>query len=207
MKVSQIQNRIARSLRVLLVPTMVYCLSIINSPIGSSGSSHAAVLSNGTGAPSPYGGYLCADVQGANSSASTGVQIWGCYGGLNQQFSLIPGQSFSTNCGLFTGCFPLGQWLEIFAMGGSMCLDVTGSSTNAGTNVQIYGCNQTGAQAWNYTQFGQLINANSGLCLDAGNQTWGTRLVVNPCVGSTDPSGEINVTTNPPIPSQIWQFK
>jgi hypothetical protein len=166
----------------------------------------AAVLSNGAGAP-PYGGNMCADVRGASAGSGTPVQIWSCYGGLNQQFSFAGNVFFViTCCGPIPTSKPGGPSIQILAMGASLCLDATGSGTSAGTPVQAYSCNGTPAQAWRYSQFGQIININSNLCLD-GAGAEGTQLVTNPCVGAVDSTAAISNVTNPPIPSQVWQLK
>ncbi|MFF9640022.1 ricin-type beta-trefoil lectin domain protein [Kitasatospora aureofaciens] len=46
------------------------------------------------------------------------------------------------------------------------CLDVSGSNTGNGTQVQLYDCNGTGAQQWQHRADGSLLNRQSGRCLD-----------------------------------------
>ncbi len=167
----------------------------------------ATILSNGTDYGAPYGGSLCADVAGGNASSGTHVQVWKCYGGLNQQFSFLGSQVFIGTGGFFQAGFPYAPAVEILAMGGAKCLDAAGSGTSPGTTVGIWDCNRTPAQAWEYTQFGQIINVNSGLCLDATNQSMGTQLVTNFCTGEVNPTAALNNSTNPPVPSQVWQLK
>lgn len=45
------------------------------------------------------------------------------------------------------------------------CLDVQGGGRNNNTVVQLYGCNNTGAQVWTLRSDGTLLNPQSGRCL------------------------------------------
>jgi Ricin-type beta-trefoil lectin domain len=58
------------------------------------------------------------------------------------------------------------------------CMDVTGGGTANGTLVQLYACNDTGAQQWTVGANGSLVNPQSGLCLDdpGFNTSNGTQL-------------------------------
>merc|ERR1719203_717024 len=52
------------------------------------------------------------------------------------------------------------------------CLDVAGSSTNSGANVDLWSCNQGANQRWIYSGL-QIMSASSGKCLDvAGGNTY-----------------------------------
>jgi hypothetical protein len=165
---------IATVARLLAIPGMVLASAVTD----------AAELASGNG---PTGGpYFCADVASGSASAGTSVQVWYCHGGLNQQFSMLPGQTFTYSQNTATP-----NALEIRAMGGAMCLDASG--TTPGTKVEINNCDNAGFEAWIYTDTGQILNANSALCLDATNQQLGTQLVTNGC-------------TSPPSPSQIWRI-
>jgi hypothetical protein len=62
------------------------------------------------------------------------------------------------------------------------CLDVRGAATNAGTVVQLYGCNNTAAQQWEVRGDGTVRNPHSGKCLDAN----GGNLVIQNCGRSWD---------------------
>jgi beta-glucosidase len=97
-----------------------------------------------TGAITGYEG-LCLDVRGANSADSTPVQVYTCNGTNAQQWTV---ESNGT----------------VQALG--KCLDVTAAGTANGTKVQLYTCNGTGAQQWQAQSNGELINSNSGSCLD-----------------------------------------
>jgi len=132
--------------------------------------SDAAKFENGPG-PGP-GPYVCAGVQGSQAAIATPIDLSTCTAGLNQEFVLLGDHTFSNGV--------LG--IEILTMGGAFCVDVVSAGVFPGTLVQIYTCNDTGAQVWNYTVFGQLINVNSGLCLDS--QGSGQQLVLNQCIST-----------------------
>jgi hypothetical protein len=68
-----------------------------------------------------------------------------------------------------------------------MCLDVDGGGTANGTTVDLYTCNGTGAQVWVPQSDGELINPQSGDCLDDTN--WGasgTQLQIWTCGDGTN---------------------
>ena len=63
-----------------------------------------------------------------------------------------------------------------------MCLDVDGAGTANGTTVDLYTCNGTGAQVWEPQSNGELINPNSGKCLDdTGYGGSGTQVQIWTC--------------------------
>jgi hypothetical protein len=101
----------------------------------------------GGGSNGPVTGYqgLCLDVRAANSADGTPVQVYSCNGTNAQQWTV-------------------GANGTVQALG--KCLDVTAAGTANGTPVQLYTCNGTGAQAWQPQSNGELINTNSGKCLD-----------------------------------------
>ncbi|MFK0195131.1 ricin-type beta-trefoil lectin domain protein [Kitasatospora sp. NPDC090308] len=104
----------------------------------------------------------CADVKGAVSTDGTDLDLWGCNGGANQNWT-IPGDG------------------TVRAYG--KCMDVRGGATAAGTSVQLYTCNGTPAQSWTYQSDHTLKNTKSGMCLDVAGatSTSGTRLDIWPC--------------------------
>ena len=107
---------------------------------------------------------LCMDVSGANPADGTPVQVYGCNGTSAQQWTT------ETNGTLRA----LGQ-----------CLDVAGAGTANGTLVQLYACNGTAAQNWQPMPNGELVNPNSGKCLDDnianGDGGPGTQLQIWDC--------------------------
>jgi chitinase len=67
-------------------------------------------------------------------------------------------------------------------------MDVTAAGTANGTQVQLYDCNGSGAQKWQHQSNGELINTNSGRCLDATGPSSanGTRLQIWDCYDSAN---------------------
>jgi hypothetical protein len=66
-------------------------------------------------------------------------------------------------------------------------MDVAAAGTANGTKVQLYDCNGTGAQSWSRSGT-QLVNANSGKCLDATGPSSadGTPLQIWSCTGAAN---------------------
>ena len=68
-----------------------------------------------------------------------------------------------------------------------MCADVNGGTTTNGTVVDLYTCNGTGAQDWVPQPSGDLVNPQSGKCLeDNNNGASGTQLIIYDCNGAAD---------------------
>ena len=68
-----------------------------------------------------------------------------------------------------------------------MCLDVRAAGTADGTAVQVYSCNGTGAQVWVPQSNGELVNPNSGKCLDdTGFGGSGTQVQIWACADSSN---------------------
>ena len=108
-----------------------------------------------TGTVTGYQG-LCLDVRSADAADGTPVQLYGCNATAAQAWTV------ETNG-------------TLHAYG--KCLDVQAGGTANGTPVQLYTCNGTGAQNWQPQANGELVNPQSGRCLDdtafggAGTQT------------------------------------
>ena len=131
---------------------------------------------------------LCLDVKGVDATPGASVQVWGCNGGPNQQWTL-------TAAG------------ELRTLGGTRCLDAKGAGTAPGTPVISYTCNGQANQRW--TVSGNTIHgAGSGLCLDVakastqpgalvqiwtcnggGNQAWNGVSTTVDAQAPTPPSG------------------
>jgi beta-glucosidase len=119
----------------------------------------------GTGAITGYQG-LCLDVRSASSADSTPVQVYTCNGTNAQQWTVASSGTVQA----------LGK-----------CLDVAGAGTANGTKVQLYTCNGTGAQQWQAQSNGELINTNSGSCLDdTGSGGSGTQVQIWACGDGTN---------------------
>jgi beta-glucosidase len=116
-----------------------------------------------TGTVTGYQG-LCLDVEGDNSANGTGVDVYTCNGTAAQNWTTETGSTLQA----------LGK-----------CLDVSGGGTADGTAVDLYACNGTGAQVWSPQPDGELLNPQSGRCLDdPGSGPSGTGLVLDDCSGA-----------------------
>jgi chitinase len=132
-----------------------YQYSAIFNEITSGSSTTEA-----TGAITGYEG-LCLDDRSASTADFNPVQVYTCNGTDAQQWTV---ESNNT--------------LEV--LGG--CLDVDGAGTTNGTTVDYYPCNGTGAQTWVPQSNGELLNPNSGKCLDdTGYGGSGTQVQIWTC--------------------------
>ncbi|WP_051450440.1 chitinase [Actinospica robiniae] len=128
---------------------------------GSTGGGGGST--GGSGATGPVTGYqgLCLDVRSASSADGTPVQVYTCNGTNAQQWTVASNGTLQA----------LGK-----------CLDVSAAGTANGTKVQLYTCNGTGAQQWQAQSNGELINPNSGKCLDdTGYGGSGTQVQIWSC--------------------------
>ncbi|MBR7833548.1 ricin-type beta-trefoil lectin domain protein [Actinospica durhamensis] len=131
---------------------------------GSSGGGSGG----GTGATGAVTGYqgLCLDVRSASTADGTAVQVYTCNGTNAQQWTVESNGTLQA----------LGK-----------CLDVTGAGTANGTKVQLYTCNGTGAQQWKAQSNGELVNTNSGSCLDdTGYGGSGTQVQIWACADTSN---------------------
>jgi alpha-galactosidase len=112
----------------------------------------------GNGSPGPYV-YTPGDQE----------QIWGCNGGINQEFS-------PTSAG------------ELRTMGATECLDVYGANTAPGTKVELWPCNGGANQKWTIESNGTIVGQQSGLCLDVtgANTAAGTPVEIWTCNGQAN---------------------
>jgi len=111
----------------------------------------------------PIHGYqgLCLDDRSASTADFNPVQVYTCNGTNAQNWTV---ESNGT--------------LQV--LGG--CLDVAGAGTSNGTLVDYYPCNGTGAQSWVHESNGELVNTNSGKCLDdTGYGGSGTQVQIWTC--------------------------
>ncbi|MBH0130350.1 glycoside hydrolase family 16 protein [Salinibacterium sp. NK8237] len=67
---------------------------------------------------------------------------------------------------------------------GGKCVDVAGSNTNNGTQVQLYTCNGTDAQSWDIRSDGTVRAFDKCLDVEAANTTNGTRVQLFECNGT-----------------------
>ncbi len=111
------------------------------------------------------GSNRCLDVPGASQENGTHLQIYDCWGGANQQWTLTDDHQ-----------------LTVY---GNKCLDVPGHATAPGTRVQIWSCSGGANQQWRVNSDGAVVGVESGLCLEvtgAGTAN-GTAVQVGTCNG------------------------
>ena len=121
-----------------------------------------------TGATGPITGYegLCLDDRSASTALFNPIQVYTCNGTNAQSWTV---ESNNT--------------LEVLGL----CLDVDGAGTANGTLVDLYNCNGTGAQTWDHQSNGELVNPNSGKCLDdTGFGGSGTQVQIWACADSSN---------------------
>jgi alpha-galactosidase len=112
----------------------------------------------------------CADTAGGHTFfPGTGEEIWGCNGGINQEWS-------PTSAG------------ELRTMGATECLDVYNNETAAGTKVELWPCGGGANQKWTVESNGTIVGQQSGLCLDVdgASTTAGTGLEIWTCNGGAN---------------------
>jgi ricin-type beta-trefoil lectin protein len=122
----------------------------------------------GTGATGPITGYqgLCLDDRSASTVNFNPIQVYTCNGTNAQQWTVNSNGTLTV----------LGN-----------CLDVAGAGTANGTKVDLYPCNGTGAQSWVHESNGELVNTNSGKCLDdTGFGGSGTQVQIWACADTSN---------------------
>jgi chitinase len=130
-------------------------------------------ITGGSGGPPPPGagpitGYqgLCLDDRSASTALFNPIQVYTCNGTSAQQWTVASGST-----------------LQVLGM----CLDVAGAGTANGTLVDLYTCNGTAAQTWQHQSNGELVNPNSGKCLDdTGFGGAGTQVQIWSCADSSN---------------------
>jgi ricin-type beta-trefoil lectin protein len=140
-----------------------YQYSTIFNKITSGGSTPPPPPGSG-----PITGYesLCLDDRSASTADFNPVQVYTCNGTNAQDWTVESNGS-----------------LEV--LGG--CLDVAGAGTANGTLVDYYPCNGTGAQSWVHESNGELVNTNSGKCLDdTGYGGSGTQVQIWTCADTSN---------------------
>ena len=109
---------------------------------------------------------LCLDDRSASTALFNPIQVYTCNGTNAQSWTVNSNGSLSV----------LG-----------LCLDVDGAGTANGTTVDLYTCNGTGAQSWTHESNGELVNTNSGKCLDdTGFGGSGTQVQIWTCADSSN---------------------
>jgi hypothetical protein len=134
--------------------------------IGTVVAHHASAATvTASGAITGYQG-LCLDDRSASTANFNPIQVYTCNGSNAQTWNIESDNSVQV----------LG-----------MCLDVNGAGTANGTTVDLYTCNGTGAQQWVPQSNGELVNTNSGKCLDdTGFGGSGTQVQIWACADSSN---------------------
>ncbi|SDJ51790.1 lipase [Microbulbifer yueqingensis] len=100
------------------------------------------------------------DVSGVSMDDGAGIHLWDEHGGDNQKWVLEP---VVYEAAVLDGIY------NIVATHSGKCLDVPGSSTSTGTQLQQYSCNGTSAQTFEVIHqadgYYKIQNTNSGLSL------------------------------------------
>jgi chitinase len=137
--------------------------SIFNQITG--GGSSTPPPSGSTGPITGYEG-LCLDDRSASTADFNPIQVYTCNGTNAQNWTVNSNGTLTV----------LGN-----------CLDVAGAGTANGTLVDLYPCNGTGAQSWVHESNGELVNTNSGKCLDdTGWGGSGTQVQIWACADSSN---------------------
>src|ERR1700731_1650305 len=135
--------------------------SIFNQITGGGGGNPPP----GSGPITGYQG-LCLDDRSASTANFNPIQVYTCNGTNAQQWTVESNNTLQV----------LGK-----------CLDVDGAGTANGTLVDLYTCNGTVAQVWQPQSNGELVNPNSGKCLDdTGFGGSGTQVQIWACADSSN---------------------
>jgi hypothetical protein len=127
-----------------------------------------AVQPAAVGSTGPITGYegLCLDDRSASTALYNPIQVYTCNGTSAQQWTVEANNT-----------------LEVLGL----CLDVAAAGTANGTLVDLYTCNGTAAQTWDPQSNGELVNPNSGKCLDdTGFGGSGTQVQIWACADSSN---------------------
>src|SRR5580700_4618038 len=142
-------------------PTGYQYSSIFNQITGGGGG-------NPSPATGPITGYesMCLDDRSASTADYNPIQVYTCNGTNAQQWTVASGNTLQV----------LGK-----------CLDVDAAGTANGTTVDLYDCNGTGAQVWEPQSNGELVNPESGKCLDdTGYGGSGTQVQIWSCADTAN---------------------
>ncbi|MFE1322897.1 non-reducing end alpha-L-arabinofuranosidase family hydrolase [Kitasatospora phosalacinea] len=121
-----------------------------------------------TGALKSVSSGRCLDVSGGSQTDGALLQIYDCWNGTNQQWTLTSANQ-----------------LTVY---GNKCLDVPNHATTAGTRVQIWACSGGANQQWRVNADGSVVGVESGLCLDVtgGATANGTAVELWTCNGRSN---------------------
>ncbi|MEU1295217.1 non-reducing end alpha-L-arabinofuranosidase family hydrolase [Streptomyces sp. NPDC005840] len=158
-----------------VLATVVAALAVLATMLVAAPAQAAS-----SGALRGVGSGRCLDVPGASQTDGTYLQIYDCWDGTNQQWTLTDSNQ-----------------LTVY---GTKCLDVPGHATTAGTRVQIWTCSGGANQQWRVNSDGTVVGVESGLCLEVtGSATGnGTAAQIWTCNGGSNQKWTGLSGTNPP---------
>jgi len=125
----------------------------------------------------------CLNDPAANTANGTRLNLWGCDGKPNQRWTAVQDGTLRT---------------------GGKCLGTVADSAASGAKLQLTACNAgDGAQHWVAGTDGELVNPQSGECLDVpvASAANGTQPVIEPCANATGPPSEHWIRPAAPITS------
>jgi hypothetical protein len=96
----------------------------------------------------------CLEVPGQSTANGARMQIWDCWGGNNQRWTLSSSGE-----------------LSVYSGSSRKCLDAFGGGTANGTEAVIWDCHGGANQRWTLNGDGTVRSVQSGLCLDVSG--WG----------------------------------
>jgi hypothetical protein len=121
----------------------------VQANITAAGYSNGGGGGTGTGPLHAVGAGKCLDVPNSTATPGTQLQIHGCNGQPNQQWTRTSSNQLTVALG-----------------GATLCMDASGNKTSPGTKVETWSCNGQTNQQWTVNADGTIIGAQSGLCLD-----------------------------------------
>jgi hypothetical protein len=92
----------------------------------------------------------CLDLSGGSATPGTAIEVWGCNGGLNQQWIFDP----------LTGAIMWG------GNGGDPPLCIDSHDMSPGTNLIVWGCNGQDQQVWGYDSSMQTLYLTKSMATD-----------------------------------------
>ena len=143
---------------------------------GSASFAWAVKASSDSGTAGPIrqvgGSGKCLDDPSGKTANGTRIDLQSCTGRTSQRWTAVQDGTLRT---------------------GGKCLSTAGDSKSNGAKLQLETCNsQDGAQLWQAAADGQIVNPQSGKCLDvpAASAANGTQPVIEPCANSTSQPNE-----------------
>lgn len=165
-------------------------VQIIQNTCSGGNSQEWRVLPNtdGSYAITTTSGTGCFDVYAGRTANGTSLTTYACHGSNNESFRMASFQPVAP----VTSAPSLSAFISTMVIeSSSSCVDVSGSSTQAGVGIDQWSCdganNQSFAFAPTSDGYYNIQPRNDGLCLDAGtgSVTTGIEIVQNSCSGAS----------------------